>query len=172
MKKIFGLLVMISVLVSCKDAQKENTEQTTENTEEIAEATYVPFGAKVEADNAIDAAKMKETFEALPVGDSLDTKLTATVNSVCQTKGCWMKLDLGNGEEVMVRFKDYGFFMPKNIAGKEVIVDGLAFVDEMSVQDLKHYAEDAGKSEEEIAAITEPKKTYSFVADGVLLVEK
>ena len=30
-------------------------------------------------------------------------------------------------------------------AGKEVIVDGKAFVNEVSVADLKHYAEDAGK---------------------------
>ncbi|MBT8271127.1 MAG: DUF4920 domain-containing protein, partial [Bacteroidia bacterium] len=83
--------------------------------------------------------------------------------------GCWMKLNLGEGEQVMVRFKDYGFFMPKDIAGKEVIINGFAFVDEMSVSDQKHYAEDAGESEDAIAAITEPKKTYSFEADGVLL---
>ena len=54
------------------------------------------------------------------------------------------------------RFKDYGFFMPTDAAGKEVIVDGKAFVNEVSVADLKHYAEDAGKSPEEIAKITEP----------------
>jgi hypothetical protein len=44
-------------------------------------------------------------------------------------------------------------------------------VSETSVEELRHYAEDAGKSQEEIEAITEPKKTYSFVADGVLLKE-
>ena len=72
----------------------------------------------------------------------------------------------------MVKFKDYGFFMPKNIAGKEVIIDGKAYVSELSVEEQRHYAEDAGKSEEEIAAITEPKRTYSFEANGVLLKEE
>ena len=79
-----------------------------------------------------------------------------------------MKLDLGNDQEAMVRFKDYGFFMPLNAEG-EVIVNGKAFVSETSVEELRHYAEDAGKSAEEIAAITAPKRTYSFEADGVLL---
>jgi hypothetical protein len=72
----------------------------------------------------------------------------------------------------MVKFKDYGFFMPKNIAGKEVIVNGKAFVSEVSVEEQRHYAEDAGKSEDEIAAITEVKRTYTFEADGVLLKEE
>ncbi|MBT4917946.1 MAG: DUF4920 domain-containing protein, partial [Flavobacteriaceae bacterium] len=79
-------------------------------------------------------------------------------------------LDIG-AEEAMVKFKDYGFFMPKNIADKEVIVNGKAFVSEVSIEEQRHYAEDAGKSDEEIAAITQVKKTLSLEADGVLLIE-
>jgi hypothetical protein len=105
------------------------------------------------------------------VGDSINSKMVAKVNEVCQAKGCWMTLNLGDGDEVMVKFKDYGFFVPKDIAGKEVIINGKAFVNEVSVDEQRHYAEDAGKSKEEIALITEPKKTYSFEADGVLLVQ-
>ena len=97
-------------------------------------------------------------------------KFLATVNEVCQAKGCWMLLDIGAGE-AMVKFKDYGFFMPKNIADKEVIVNGKAFVSEVSIEEQRHYAEDAGKSDEEIAAITQVKKTLSLEADGVLLIE-
>jgi len=70
-----------------------------------------------------------------------------------------------------VKFKDYAFFMPKNIAGKEVIVNGKAFVNEVPVEEQRHYAEDAGQTAEEVAKITEPKKTFSFEADGVLLRE-
>ena len=80
-----------------------------------------------------------------------------------------MTLNLKDGQQVMVKFKDYGFFVPKDIAGKEVIVNGKAFVEEVSVEDQRHYAEDAGKTEEEIAAISSPKKTFSFEADGVLI---
>ena len=52
-----------------------------------------------------------------------------------------------------------------------MIVNGRAFVTKVPVEELKHYAKDSGKSEEEIAAITEPEFTYAFEADGVLLKE-
>ena len=58
--------------------------------------------------------------------------------------------------------------MPLNAEG-EVIINGKAFLKETSVDDLRHYAEDAGKTAEEIAAITQPEKTFAFEADGVLL---
>ena len=80
-----------------------------------------------------------------------------------------MKLKLDDDNEVMVKFKDYGFFVPKDIAGQEVIINGVAFVNEMSVDEQKHYAEDSGETQQVIDAITSPKKTYSFEADGVLL---
>ena len=132
-------------------------------------STYVSFGDEISADNAsgITAALVK--YQSLKTGDSIDYKLRATVNEVCQVKGCWMTLNLSDGNEIMVKFKDYGFFVPKDIAGKEVIVQGKAFVNEVPVDELRHYAEDARKSEEEIEQIISPKKTYSFVADGVLL---
>ena len=81
-----------------------------------------------------------------------------------------MLLDIG-ANEAMVKFKNYGFFMPKNIADKEVIVNGKAFISEVSIDEQRHYAYDAGKSEDEIAKIIEVKKTLSLEADGVLLVE-
>ena len=69
----------------------------------------------------------------------------------------------------MVKFKDYGFFVPKDIEEKEVVIHGKAFVAEVSVEEQRHYAEDNGKSEAEIAEITLPKRTLSFLADGVLI---
>ena len=81
-----------------------------------------------------------------------------------------MKLQQENGEGVMIRFKDYKFFMPKDIVGKEVVVDGAAKMTMTSVDDLKHYAEDAKKSKEEIEKITEPKKEIEFIAKGVLVI--
>ncbi len=82
-----------------------------------------------------------------------------------------MKVDMGE-DEAMVRFKDYGFFMPKDISGKEIIAEGKAYVEEMSVEDQRHYAEDGGATPEEIAAITEPKRTLAFEAHGVLIPEE
>lgn len=168
MKHYFIILFCAFALVSCKSETKETTE--TETTEmETQEIAYASFGEKISDADALTSVVMLERYANMNVGDSVTTKMTAKVNEVCQMKGCWMTLELADGEEVMVKFKDYGFFMPMDIAGKEVIINGKAFVNEVPVDELRHYAEDAGKSAEEIAQITEPKKTYSFEADGVLL---
>lgn len=167
MKKYVVLLVMIVGLMSCKNEEKQVPE-TTEK-EAIAKVEYKSFGKEIIADDAVEAKSMVQHYEGMKTGDSIDTKMIAKVDDVCKAKGCWMKLNLDNGEQVMVKFKDYGFFMPKDIAGKEVIVNGKAYVKEVSVDEQRHYAEDGGESEEAIAAITEPKRTYSFEADGVLL---
>lgn len=165
MKKLLIFGLVLCFIMACKKEQNQ-TESVSETQEEIS---YQSFGNEIIADDALTAQRMAVHYDGMSVGDTINSKMIATVDEVCQAKGCWMKLNLENGEQVMVKFKDYGFFMPKDIAGKEVIVNGIAFIDEMSVDEQQHYAEDSGKSSEEIAAITAPKKTYSFEADGVLL---
>jgi hypothetical protein len=100
-----------------------------------------------------------------------DMKITGVVTLVCQKKGCFMNLSMPNGEQMFVNFKDYAFFMPKDIAGKTVVLDGFAERKETSVEDLKHFAEDAKKSPEEIAKITQPKKEIVFEAKGVVILK-
>ena len=167
MKPIYLVIMCVLLLNSCKNKSQEDTKTPVkdENTE------YVSFGAKIIADDAIASRSMASHYKTMNVGDSINSKMVAKVNDVCQAKGCWMTLDLENEKEVMVKFKDYGFFVPKDITGKNVIVNGKAFVKEVSVEEQKHYAEDAGKSAEYIATITEPKRTYSFEADGVLVMQ-
>ncbi|MCK7591429.1 DUF4920 domain-containing protein [Subsaxibacter sp. CAU 1640] len=167
MKYIVSILALAIMVVSCKDKEQKVEEQEVVK-EEIA---YASFGDKIDDSNVLSTKEMTEKFNSMKVGDTVNTKMAATVNEVCQMKGCWMTLELENGEEAMVKFKDYAFFMPKNISGKEVIVNGKAYVNEVPVEEQRHYAEDAGKSAEEVAAITEAKKTFSFEADGVLIRE-
>jgi len=166
MKKILFVLLVATVMVACKNETK--TEETTQEIQESQDMAYASFGDNIEAEGAISASEMVERFNALTVGDTITAKVSAKINEVCQMKGCWMKLDLGSDQDVMVTFKDYGFFMPLNAEG-EVIINGKAFLKETSVDDLRHYAEDAGKTADEIAAITQPEKTFAFEADGVLL---
>ena len=72
-------------------------------------------------------------------------------------------------QEAFVKFKNYGFFVPKYLSEVDVIVSGKAYVSQTSVEDLKHFAQDAGKPQEEIDAITEPELSLDFMADGVLV---
>lgn len=162
----FNVLLALLFVATVATAQENDIEKSTDAKTEI---TNDSFGKKIDASNAISDAAMFEKFNTLSSSDTLSTKFSAKVLEVCQAKGCWMRLELDNGEEAMVKFKDYGFFVPKDIAGKEVVVNGNAFVNEMSIEEQKHYAKDGGKSDEDIAKITEPKKTYGFLADGVLL---
>ncbi len=115
------------------------------------------------------AQSLSQALTQLGTQDSIRTKIKATVESVCQKKGCWMNL-VEADNEIFVKFKDYGFFVPKDISGRQVVVEGFAYREITSVDELRHYAEDEGKSEEEIAAITEPEEEYKFMADGVRLL--
>ncbi|MDR5589644.1 DUF4920 domain-containing protein [Christiangramia sp. SM2212] len=170
MRKSILIVFLFAGLISCKNNESDRSGEIVE-VQEIQE-TYKSFGEKITSENSLTAAQMEMKFNELQPGDTLKAKFTTTVNSVCKMKGCWMTLELPNSEEdPMVKFKDYGFFMPKDIEGKEVIVEGLAFIEETSVEDQKHFAKDGGKSEEEISMITEPKKSPGFLAHGVLLKE-
>lgn len=104
--------------------------------------------------------------------DSLAANMTGTIVEVCQVKGCWMTIASEDPQvgPILVRFKDYGFFMPKDISGRKVVMNGYAFRDVTTVEELRHYAEDAGKTKEEIEAITAPKEELKFLASGVILL--
>ena len=125
------------------------------------------FGEKIEEGSIIENSKIQNLFLAK---EKFDAKLKAKVTDVCQMKGCWMKLEIGDEKDIMVNFKDYSFFVPKNIIGKEVIVSGEAFKRNISVDELKHYARDRGENESAISLIVEPKEIYSLTAKGVILL--
>lgn len=124
------------------------------------------FGKRINEKAAIEAPQLPGK---MGTKQTMNAKVTGTVESVCQAKGCWMKVKMDNGETMRVTFRDYGFFVPKDIAGKTVVVEGKAEKKTTPVAELRHYAEDAGKSEEEIAKITDPKHELAFVADGVIV---
>ncbi len=128
------------------------------------------YGEKITTDGAValtDVAAKLAGDEAKPI----DTKIKAKIVEVCPNKGCWLKLELSNGETAMVKMKDYGFFLPVAAKGKTVVIDGEVKLKTTSVAELKHYAEDAKKSKEEIDAITKPEKEIRVTAKGIVIVD-
>ena len=158
-------LVVLFVFTACKEEKKADKE-TVQPKQEVV---YESFGAKIAADKAITSEELLTKFKTMKAGDTINVKFASSIKEVCSKKGCWMKLPLNKDTETMVRFKDYGFFMPLDSKGREVVLNGKAFVKETSVKELQHYAEDAGKSKDEIAKITESKIEFAFEADGVLM---
>ena len=98
-----------------------------------------------------------------------DVMIEGEILSSCPMKGCWIKIR-SEEDTILVRFKDYGFFVPKNgIEGDRAIVNGKISEETLSVEQLRHYAEDAGKSQEEINKIKDPQVSLTFLADGVYI---
>lgn len=133
---------------------------------QFARAQTSYHGTKISPAGAITTGELTTRLAAT---DTLRTKVQGTVESVCQVKGCWMNVKLDDGQTMRVTFKDYGFFVPKDLAGKTVVFEGKAFQKVTTVKDLQHFAEDAGKSKAEIARITKPEKAVGFEADGVVV---
>lgn len=125
------------------------------------------YGDQTTATGAIPASSLAAKMKGL---DSLAVKVTGTVASVCQRKGCWLQVDIGEGKTMRVRFKDYAFFVPKDISGKTVVLDGHAYNSVTSVDELRHYAQDAGKSKAEIEKITEPVVDVVYEARSVIVM--
>jgi len=129
---------------------------------------YRSFGAEITAESAASLADLEK---GLASSDSIETKVMGKIDDICQVKGCWMNVsDQGDADHaIFVRFKDYGFFVPKDAGGKEVVMEGVAYKELTSVEELRHYAKDSGLSEDEISKITEPKEEIRFLAKGVLI---
>ena len=124
------------------------------------------YGEKITLNNISDFVKVKNLTENQA---DVETKIEGTILSTCPKKGCWMNVRVDQ-DTILVRFKDYGFFVPKQ--GQEnnrVVMQGIAKKDTISVDLLRHYAEDANKSIEEIEKINEPEYKISFLADGVII---
>ena len=128
---------------------------------------YERYGELFETSEIINYELERDNF----LNSSSKVKIEGEILSSCPMKGCWMKISVEK-DTVLVRFKDYGFFVPKNgIEGKSTIINGKLSVDTLSIGQLQHYAEDAGKSKEEIALISKPEIAISFLADGVVIKE-
>lgn len=160
MKKNVLFLSFIWVLFACVKKQPEVSKQA-----------FGVFGDSIQSENALTANEMFTKYKSLQKGDTLSVKFKTTIKEICQNKGCWMTLDLGNNEQAFVKFKDYGFFVPMNAQKREVVVEGKAFIEETPVSELKHYAEDEGMSKASIDSIVKPKTEYKFVAHGVLIAK-
>jgi hypothetical protein len=112
-----------------------------------------------------DATKATAVSASATEGNAL---VKATVAEVCPKKGCWMSVNgTKPGEKVRVTFKNYGFFVPTELVGKEVALQGQYVKHVESVEEQKHLLKDAKRPQAEIDAITKPKETLRFIAIGV-----
>ncbi len=159
MKNLFLFVFVIAAMaIGCKEGATPNPENPN------------LYGAELSDQEAISLGQLFTQLDDTKEVENV--KVKAKVEAVCQAKGCWMNLhdEQIADKSVFVKFQDYGFFVPKDIAGYDVILEGKAYIEATSVDELRHYAEDEGKSAEEIAAITEPVEEIKFMATGVEVI--
>ena len=124
--------------------------------------TYVNYGDDINIELSY-SEKIDNNFEL--------NNISGEIISVCPKKGCWMNAKVDT-DTIFVKFKDYGFFVPKTgIEGKQILMSGNIFRDTISVERLRHYAEDAKQTKQEIELITEPEYKINMIAEGVAIRE-
>lgn len=187
MKKIFLFLILAVTVFACEPSTETAGEnETTPNSEEIVpeevvdeesaeEGAALPdpdaignFGAAISAEGAMGGG---ELLAQLAGQDSVMMKVRSSIAECCQAKGCWMTMPLEGEQEMTVKFKDYAFFAPMNSIGKNAVVEGWAYKEVVSVEELQHLAQDNNASTEEIEAITEPEERITFMASGLIVEE-
>ena len=128
--------------------------------------TGMTFGEKISADGAIAATELSAKITSK---EPTEVKVTGVVTEVCKAEGCWLRMKTENGT-MLIKMKDHAFLVPLSMNGKTIVADGVATLKETSMEMLKHYAEDAGKTKEEIAAIKEGKREITLQAKGILVL--
>lgn len=129
------------------------------------------YGAEVSEiseDKAISIKKLEDKLKDSKKAENITVK--GVVTDVCEKRGCWVTLKTESGSSFFVKMKDYAFFVPTELKGKNVVLEGSAERKVTSVEELKHYAKDAKKAQLEIDAIVSPKEEISFLANGIKVV--
>lgn len=163
MKITTTFIVLTLMLASCGNTSVSKDKKEKQEIVEYGEM-------KVDPKKAVSVDEMLTCFENN--GDNVEFTFKGKITETCSKAGCWVNVDKGNGEVFMVRFKNHFTIPIDTKKGTEAIFHGYAHVDTISVKSLQHFAEDAGKSKDEIAKITSPSVEMGFQADGIKLLKK
>lgn len=164
-------ILMIALVAGLAACQKTGIVSQKTTYELVGDAKVVPgnYGDVVKGADAVTPATLLQTVES---AGTFTGKVSGNIKEVCTNKGCWFAMELPNGSSMRVTFKDYGFFIPTNSQGFPITIEGVATLSETDVETLRHYAEDQGKSKEEVELIKVPKKEITFEASGALIKAK
>jgi hypothetical protein len=159
-------LLLATLLAACQPADDQQPP------EEAVSVAYMSFGEMVaEEGPALAPADLTADPHAY---HGQTVRIEGTIRQVCQQAGCWITLDNPAGEPVRVHVPrdaagDYAWTFPMDLGPRRAIIEGTARADTLSVDEQRHYAEDAGRPEGEIEAIDQEAFTASVLARGALV---
>ena len=165
--RVILFIAAISFVTACQpDNSADNSGKSGDAVPDTVVADGV-YGKEISPENLISIDSLEHLMASLE--KIANIKVSGEVTEVCQAEGCWLAIKKSDGSTMRVTFNDHAFFVPKDIAGKTAVIEGVAYIETTSVEDQRHYAEDEGKSKEEIAAISQPKHELVFDAQGVMI---
>lgn len=179
--RILTIAVAASLLFSACSRQSSASEKpaptTTPATNEkpvtetgpakkLDETKYDHFGAGVTEGTNVKVADVLADPSAY---EGKTVRIEGPIEAVCLQKGCWMHVGTEKAF-AMVKFKDYGFFVPLDASGRHAVLEGVVAVKQETVAETKHYLEDAG-DKEGAAKVTEGRKLVNVMATGVAITK-
>ena len=173
---LFSLALAAPLLVGCAADAPADAPATEASSTDAASASS--SAGSVTVGEPIDGGLVVLTADEVAARaaelDGQELTVEGDVSEVCQQKGCWLTFATASGEPFRVAVPkdeagEYVYTFPTDVAGRRARIAGTFSVEEESVETLRHLAEDAGQSAEEVAAITEPKRTLSLTASGAEL---
>jgi len=168
--KLKTILLLLSVIFSTFAFAQDTKTSGPPAGNAIVGDTY---GSSVAPESESKAISIEKLGKKLKKGNKKveNVAIKGKVTDVCDKKGCWLTIQTEDNSKFFVKMKDYGFFVPTALKGKNVVLEGAAEKKVISVDEQKHYAEDAKKPQAEIDAITQPKEEIRFVANGIKVVQ-
>lgn len=160
-------IVIVGLLFAVNIGVAQNTDEKPELSEPVETGdNYKVYGSEFPDDAQFFAPGYLIKNSDIFKGQTVAT--TGTIKQVCQKKGCFFMLSAGGDKNIRVTFKDYKFFIPKDAAGSKVQLKGILKVKELSEDQAKHYAEDAGGDPDEVES---GQKEYNLVASSVKIID-
>ncbi len=132
------------------------------------EAPIIPAGKDFGAGlTLVRPTRVAEVVLAPEQFEKQQLLLHGQISDVCQRKGCWTILQDGDAH-IRVRFRDYGFFLPKDATGAEAFIEGVVKVETLSEKAARHYEAESRSGDPE--SVQAPRREVGFTASGVRLV--
>jgi hypothetical protein len=96
------------------------------------------------------------------------TAITGKIIRVTKEKGGWFEMDAGGGKIIAAHFKNYNITLPKAIAGRVVIIEGVA-QRVLIADDMQHFAGDTVVGAKQHQEKVNPKARITFEVRGLMV---
>jgi len=156
---ILGLSLLLATLLPA-GATADTGQPVRLSEPVVVTSEFETFGAPLpEVDEVLSLAELLSAADHY-LGRTVQVE--TRIAQVCQKKGCFFVAQEGRAV-ARVSFKDYGFFVPSDSAGKRVRLAGVLQRQNVSAGDATHMNEDLGESEETLRA----GPNFAIVASSV-----